>query len=69
MEKASEDEEEYSCGSSESNVDFDMNFSELVSKKEKIIRIKYYWYLALKKAIGASIIIRKLHDQNQKIFL
>ena len=28
----------------------------------------YLWSLAYKKAKGASIIIQKLHDHNQKLF-
>jgi len=58
----------YSSGESDANPAFHVPLSRLpeVDKRQRIL---WLWSLAYKKARGASVIIQKHVDQNNKIYL
>jgi len=64
-----DDPKAYSSGSNESNDGFEKKFSEIKSQEEKEQRVKFLWSLAYRKAKGASIIIARIKEKSQKLFL
>lgn len=60
--------ESYTSGESDEQSNFHVPFN-MLPKKDKKKRIIFMWGMAFKKAKGSSLIIRKLFDQQSRIYL